>query len=101
MKSTQAVCPNIPFALKEKFITCNNIVTPRMSAVELWGTGGPLVSARPARLSESTQNNLASASMPPIDVPTSELLESIAEHRRASLNQLRPNTLRQQHMSEA
>jgi hypothetical protein len=50
-KSTQVMCPNIPLALKEKFVTCNNIVPPRMSAVELWGTGGPPVSVGPARLS--------------------------------------------------
>jgi hypothetical protein len=100
-RSTQVVCPNIPPALKDKFITCNNVVSPRMSALELWGTGGPLVSAAPARLSQSTQNNLAGASTPPIDVPASELPESTTERSRAATNQLRPNTLQQQHMSEA
>jgi hypothetical protein len=71
-KSTQFVCPNIPLALKEKSVTCNNVVPPRMSAVELWGMGGPPVSARPACLSQSTQNNLAGASTPSIDVSASE-----------------------------
>jgi hypothetical protein len=68
-RSTQVVCPNIPPTLKDKFVTCNNVVPPRMSALELWGTGGPPVSVAPARLSQSTQNNLAGASTPPIDVP--------------------------------
>jgi hypothetical protein len=68
-RSIQVVCPNIPLALKDKFVTCNNVVPSRMSALELWGTGGPPVSAAPARLSQSTQNNLADASTPPIDVP--------------------------------
>jgi hypothetical protein len=43
-----------------------------MSAVELWDTGDLPVSAGPARSSQSTQNNLAGASTPPIDVPASE-----------------------------
>jgi hypothetical protein len=38
-RSTQIVCPNIPPALKDKFVTCNNVVPTRMSALELWGTG--------------------------------------------------------------
>jgi hypothetical protein len=71
-KSSQVVCPNIPPALKDKFVTCNNIVPPRMSALELWGRGGPPESAGLARSSQSTQNNLANASTPPIDVPASE-----------------------------
>jgi hypothetical protein len=72
-----------------------------MSAMELWGTGGPPVSAEPARLSQSTQNNVVGASTPPIDVPASEPPESTGERSKAASNQLRPNTLRQQHMSEA
>jgi hypothetical protein len=100
-KSTQVVCPNIPPVLKEKFVTCNNVVPPRMSALELWGTGGPPVSAGPTRSSQSTQNNLVGASMPPINVPASEPPESTAERSKAASNQLRPSTLRQQHMSEA
>jgi hypothetical protein len=100
-RSTQVLCPNIPPALKDKFVTCNNIVPPRMSALELWDTGGPPVSVAPARSSQSTQNNLASASTPPINVPASEPPESTTERSRAASNQLRPSTLRQQHMSEA
>jgi hypothetical protein len=100
-RSTQVVCPNIPPALKDKFVTYNNVVPPRMSALELWGTGGPPVSVAPARLSQSTQNNLASASTPSIDVPASEPPESTTERSKAVLNQLRPNTLWQQYMSEA
>jgi hypothetical protein len=50
-KLTQVVCPNIPPVLKEKFVTCNNVVPPRMSAVELWDTGGPPVSVGPAHSS--------------------------------------------------
>jgi hypothetical protein len=72
-----------------------------MSALELWSRGGPPESAGPARSSQSTHNNLANASTPPIDVSASEPPESTAEHSRAASNQLRPNTLRQQHMSEA
>ena len=98
---TQVVCPNIPLALKDKFVTCNNVVPSRMSALELWDTGGPLVSAGPARSSQSTHNNLAGASTPPTDVPASEPLESTTKRNRAALNQLRPSTLRQQYMSEA
>jgi hypothetical protein len=101
VKSTQVVCPNIPPALKEKFVTCNNVVPPRMSTVELWSTGGPPVSVGPTRSSQSTQNNLAGASTPPIDVPASEPPESTGECSRATSNQLRPNTLWQQYMSEA
>jgi hypothetical protein len=100
-KSTQVVCPIILPVLKEKFVTCNNVVPPRMSTMELWGTGGPPVSAGPARSSQSTQNNLAGASTPPIDVPASEPPESTGERSRATSNQLRPSTLWQQHMSEA
>jgi hypothetical protein len=40
-KPTLIVCPKIPLTLKEKFISCGNIVLVRMSVVELWGTGGP------------------------------------------------------------
>jgi hypothetical protein len=97
-RSTQVMCPNITPALKDKFVTCNNVVPSRMSALELWGTGGPPVMAR---LSQSTQNNLAGASTPPIDVPASEPPESTTERSRATSNQLRPSTLRQQYMSEA
>jgi hypothetical protein len=63
--------------------------------------GGPPVSAGLARSSQSTQNNLAGASTPPTDVPALEPPESIGERSRATSNQLRPSTLRQQHMSEA
>jgi hypothetical protein len=101
VKSTQVVCPNIPPALKEKFVTCNTVVSPRMFAVELWGMGGPPVSAGPARSSQSTQNNLAGASTPPINVPVLEPPKSTGERSRAASNQLRPSTLWQQHMSEA
>jgi hypothetical protein len=94
------VCPKIPPALKEKFITCNNVVPPRMSAMELWDTGGPPVSAGPTRSSQSTQNNVAGASTLPIDVPASEPPES-SEHSRAASDQSRSSTLRQRHMSEA
>jgi hypothetical protein len=80
-RSTQVVCPNILPALKDKFVTCNNVVPPRMSALELWGTGGPPVSTGPARL-----NNLAGASTPPIDVPASEPPESTTERSRAASN---------------
>jgi hypothetical protein len=100
-RSTQFVCLNIPPALKDKFVTYNNVVSPRMSALELWGTGGPPISAGPARSSQSTQNNLAGASMPPINVPALEPPKSTIERSRATSNQLRPSTLRQQHMSEA
>jgi hypothetical protein len=100
-RSIQVVCPNILPALKDKFVTCNNVVPPRMFALELWGTGGPLVSAALARLSQSTQNNLAGASTPRINVPASEPPESTTERSRAASNQLRPSTLRQQHMNEA
>jgi hypothetical protein len=72
-----------------------------MSTLELWGTGGPPVSVAPARSSQSTQNNLAGASTPPFDVPASEPPESTTERSRAASNQLRPSTLRQQHMNEA
>ena len=65
-----------------------------MSALELWDT-------RPACSSQLAQNNLAGASTPPIDVPTSEPPESIGEHSRATSNLPRPNALLQQHMSEA
>jgi hypothetical protein len=85
-KSTQVVCPKIPPTLKEKFMTCNNVVPPRMSAVELRGTGGLPVSARPTRSSQSIQNNLAGASTLPIDVPALEPLESTGEHIRAASN---------------
>jgi hypothetical protein len=95
------MCPNIPPALKEKFVTCNNVVPPRRSAVELWNTGGPPVSAGPTCSSQSTHNNLVGASTAPIDVPASEPPESTGERSRAALNQLRPSTLRQQHINEA
>jgi hypothetical protein len=85
-KSTQVVYPNIPPALKEKFVTCNNVVSPRMSTVELWGTGGLLVSTGPARSSQSTQNNLAGAFTPPIDIPALEPPESTSERSRAASN---------------
>jgi hypothetical protein len=100
-KLTQVVCPNIPPVLKEKFVICNNVVSLRISIVELWSTRGLLVSAGPARSSQSTHNNLVGASTPPIDVPASKPPESTSEHSRTASNQLRPNTLRQQHMSEA
>jgi hypothetical protein len=100
-RSTQVVCPNILPALKDKFVTCNNVVPPRMSALELWGTGGPPVSAAPVRLSQSTQNNLVDDSTPPIDVPALEPPESTTGRNRAASNQLRPSTLRQQYISEA
>ena len=82
-------------------MTCNNVVSLRMFAVDLWDTGGPPISARPACLSQSTQNNLVGASTPPIDVPTSEPPESRGERSRAASNQLRPSLLHQQHMSKA
>jgi hypothetical protein len=100
-RSTQVVCPNISPVLKDKFVTYNNVVPPRMSTLELWDTGVPPVSAGPVRSSQSTQNNLAGASIPPIDVPALEPPELTTERSRAASNQLRPNTLRQQHMSEA
>jgi hypothetical protein len=65
-KSTLIVCPKIPPTLKEKFISCGNIAPTRMSAMELWGTGGPLGSAGPARSSQSTQNNLAGGPRHPL-----------------------------------
>jgi hypothetical protein len=43
------VCPKIPPALKEKFITCNNVVPLRMSAVELWDMEGLPISDGPTR----------------------------------------------------
>jgi hypothetical protein len=52
-KSTLIVCPKIPLVLKEKFISCKNIVPARMSIVELWGTGGSPGSARAAISSQS------------------------------------------------
>jgi hypothetical protein len=85
-KSTQVVCLNISPALKEKFVTCNNVVSPRISVLELWGTGSPPVSVTPARSSQSTQNNLAGASTPPINVPASEPPESTAKRSRAASN---------------
>jgi hypothetical protein len=100
-KSIQVVCPNILPTLKEKFVTSNNVVPPRMSTVELWGTRGPPVSAGPTRSSQSTQNNLVGASTPPINVPVLEPPKSTGERSRAASNQLRPSTLWQQHMSEA
>ena len=100
-RSTQVMCPNIPLALKDKFITCNNVVSPRIFALELWATGGPPVSVGPAHLSQSTQNNLAGASTPPINVPASEPPKSTIEHSRIASNQLRPSTLKQQHMNKA
>jgi hypothetical protein len=69
--------------------------------VELWDMGGPPVSVAPARSSQSTQNNLVGASTPPIDVPASKPPKSTTERSRVASNQLRPSTLRQQHMSEA
>jgi hypothetical protein len=65
------------------------------------GSGGPPISAGPARSSQSTQNNLVGASTPPIDVPASEPPDSTGERSRAASNQLRPSTLRQQHINEA
>jgi hypothetical protein len=53
-KSTLIVCLKILPTLKEKFISCKNIVPLKVSAVELWGTGGRLVSTGPARSSQST-----------------------------------------------
>jgi hypothetical protein len=100
-RSIQVVCPNISPVLKDKFVTCNNVVPLRMSALELWDTRGPPVSVGLARSSQSTQNNLVGASTPPIDVPTSEPPEATTKRSRAASNQLRPSTLRQQHMSEA
>jgi hypothetical protein len=100
-KSTLVVCPKIPPALKEKFISCGNVVLPRMSAMELWDMRGPPVSVGPARSSQSTQNNLAGASMPPINIPASEPPQSTGERSRAASNQLRPSTLWQQHINEA
>ena len=41
-KSTLIVCPKMPPVVKQKFISCGNIVPTRMSALELWGTRGPL-----------------------------------------------------------
>ena len=72
-----------------------------MSALELWGTGGPLVSAKPACSSQSTQNNLAGASTPPIDVRALEPRESTLECSRTVSNLPRPSALRQQYMSKA
>ena len=95
------MCPNIPLALKDKFVTCINIVPLRMSALELWGTGGLPITPGPSCLSQSAQNNLVGASTPLIDVPALEPLESTSEHRRIASNQLRPSTLWQQHMSGA
>ena len=46
IRSTQVVCLNIPLALKDKFVTYKNIVPLRMSALELWDTGGLPISAR-------------------------------------------------------
>ena len=86
--------PEYPLGIeKDKFATCNNIMPSRMSALELWGTRDPLVSARPACLSQLAQNNLVGASTPPMDVPTSEPPEPTGECSRAISNQLRPSTL--------
>jgi hypothetical protein len=85
-RSTQVVCPNIPPVLKDKFVTCTNVVPLRMFALELWGMGGPPISVAPAHSSQSTQNNLAGASTPPIDVPASEPPESTIERSRAASN---------------
>ena len=101
VRSTQVVCPNIPPALKDKFVTCNNVVPSRMFALELWCTGGPLVSTGPARSSQLAQNNLVGASMPSINVPALKPPESTGKHSKTALNQLRPNTLQQQHMNKA
>jgi hypothetical protein len=74
-----------------------------MSALEVgaMGYGGSSSKCAPARSSQPTQNNLAGASMPPINVPASEPPESTTKRSRAASNQLRPSTLRQQYMSEA
>jgi hypothetical protein len=90
-KSTLIVCPKIPPALKEKFISCGNIESTRMSAIELWSTGGPPRSVGAACSSQSTQNNLASGSTPPIDVSASKSPQSKGERSRAASNQLRPS----------
>ena len=95
------MCLKILPILKENFITYNNVVPPRMSAMELWGTRGPPISVGPAHLSQLTQNNLVGASTPPTDVLASEPPKSTTECNRAASNQLKPSTLRQQHMSEA
>jgi hypothetical protein len=99
-KSTIVVFPKIPPVLKEKFISCESIVPPRMSTVELWDTGGPLVSVGPARLSQSTHNNLVGGFTPPIDVFASKPPQSECECNRTASNQ-RPSTLCKQHMNEA
>ena len=95
-RSPQVMCPNIPQAMKDKFATCNNIVSLRMSALELWDTRGPPVSAGPTCLSQLAQNNLAGASTLPINVPASEPPESTDEHSRVASNLPRPRVLWQQ-----
>jgi hypothetical protein len=40
-KSTLIVCLKILPAMKEKFISCGNIVPARMFAMEVWSTKGP------------------------------------------------------------
>jgi hypothetical protein len=100
-KSTLNMCPKIPPVLKEKFISCGNIMPTRMSTVELWGTRGPFRGTMTTCSSQSTHNNLVGGSTPPINVSALEPLQSEGERSRATSNQLKPNTLSQQHMNEA
>jgi hypothetical protein len=71
-KSTLIIYPKIPPIVKKKFISCRNIIPARMSTTEVWDKGCLPGSAGIACSSQSAHNNLASDSMPNIDVSASE-----------------------------
>jgi hypothetical protein len=100
-KSTQTICPKMPTALKQKFISYGGIMPTRMSHTEMWGTGGPGGGMGAACSSQSGQNNLADGSTPDVHIPAFEPAQLQGEPSRAASNTLRSSGLQQQHMSEA
>jgi hypothetical protein len=100
-KSTQTICPKMPTALKQKFISCGGIMPTRMSHTEMWGTGGPKGDTGAAYSSQSGQNNLANGSTLDVHIPTFEPTQSQGKPSRVASNTLRSSGLRQQHMSKA
>ena len=71
-KSTQTICSKMPPVLKQKFISCGEIMPTRMLHMEMLGTGGPGGGPGVACSSQSGQNNLADGSMLNVHVPAFE-----------------------------
>jgi hypothetical protein len=95
------ICPKIPLALKQIFISYEGIMPTRMSHMEMYGTGGPRGGTGAACSSQSAQNNSVNGSTPDVQAPAYKLVQSQDEPSRAASNTFRSSALRQQHMIEA